>query len=271
MKNKNAVLITGASSGLGKATASLLAAAGYRVFGTSRQPVPEQSGGYEMLQLDVRSDDSVSACVGEVIKRAGRIDVLINNAGYELAGAIEETTIAEAQAQFETNFFGVARMVRAVLPHMRKQQSGRIITIGSLAGLIGVPFHGYYSASKHALEGYMESLTYEVRKFNIHASLVEAGFMKTNLGKSAQITVNSLDDYSHIRRRAFTFFEKAFESGEDPAIAAKKIVSIVESRAPNLRYKVGKAAKRLPRLKAILPWKMFEAGTRRNFKLDAKA
>lgn len=269
MKNKNAVLITGASSGLGKATASLLAAAGYRVFGTSRQPVPEQSGGYEMLRLDVCSDDSVSTCVGEVSKRAGSIDVLINSAGYELAGAIEETAIPEAQAQFETNFFGVARMIKAVIPYMRKQHSGIIITIGSLAGLIGVPFHGYYSATKHALEGYMESLTYEVRKFNIHVSLVEASFMKTNLGKSTQMTADSLEDYFHMRRQAFNFFEKAIDSGEDPVNAAKVILSIIESGSPRLRYRVGKAAKWLPRLKAILPWSLFEAGTRRNIKLGA--
>jgi peroxiredoxin len=151
---QRAVLITGASSGFGAVTASLLAERGYRVFGTSRNPGRNRTQTYEMFPLDVRSDDSVRTCIQGLIKRTGRLDVLISNAGYELAGAVEETSIDEAKEQLDVNFFGTVRMVKAALPVMRKQGGGRILLISSLAGLLGVPFQGFYSASKYALEGY---------------------------------------------------------------------------------------------------------------------
>src|SRR5690606_35507590 len=161
--NPKVVLITGASSGLGRATARLLAERGYRVFGTSRRPPADApTGGVEPLALDVCADASVAACVQTVLARAGRIDALINNAGYELGGALEEATLEEAQRQFETNFFGAVRMIRAVLPAMRRQGGGRIVNVSSLAGLAPVPFLGLYSASKFALEGYSEALRHEV-------------------------------------------------------------------------------------------------------------
>jgi NAD(P)-dependent dehydrogenase (short-subunit alcohol dehydrogenase family) len=149
------VLITGASSGVGQATARLLSERGYKVFGTSRDPArAEPIPTVEILALDVHADDSVRACVEATFSRGGRIDVLINNAGYELAGALEELLPEEARAQFETNFFGVVGMVNAVLPFMRRQQRGHIINVGSLSGLSSIPFLGIYSASKFALEGY---------------------------------------------------------------------------------------------------------------------
>ncbi|MCY1013953.1 SDR family NAD(P)-dependent oxidoreductase [Nannocystis pusilla] len=181
MREGTVVLITGASSGFGEAAARLLAARGpCRVFGTSRRAAGHDTpGGVEMLPLDVRSDASVAACVDAVMQRAGRIDVLVNNAGYTLAGAVEETAIDEAKAQFDTNFFGMARMVRAVLPVMRAQGGGRIVNVSSLAGLVGVPFHAHYSASKFAVEGLSEGLRQEVRRFGIHVSLIEPGDFKT--------------------------------------------------------------------------------------------
>jgi NAD(P)-dependent dehydrogenase (short-subunit alcohol dehydrogenase family) len=145
------VLITGASSGVGQSTARLLSRRGYEVFGTSRNPATAEAiSNVEMLPLDVRSDDSVRACVEAVANRAGRLDVLINNAGHELAGALEDISTEEARAQFETNFFGVVRMVNAVLPLMRRQKRGHLINAGSLSGLSSIPFMGVHSASKFA-------------------------------------------------------------------------------------------------------------------------
>jgi NADP-dependent 3-hydroxy acid dehydrogenase YdfG len=148
MSDQRMVLITGASSGVGQSTARLLARANYKVFGTSRNPfIAEAIPAVEMLPLDVRAGDSVRGCVEAVSRRAGHIDVLINNAGYELAGALEELSVEEARAQFETNFFGVVRMVNAVLPLLRRQRHGHIINVSSLSGLSPIPFLGIYSAS----------------------------------------------------------------------------------------------------------------------------
>lgn len=268
MNEIKVILVTGASSGLGKATAELLSRSGHRVFGTSRTPVPAAPAAYEMVPLDVRSDDSVAACIRHIMKTAGRIDVVVNNAGYELSGAIEETSLAEAQAQFETNFFGAARVVKAVLPDMRQRRSGQIINIGSLAGLVGVPFHGYYSAAKYALEGYSESLQYEVRNFNIRVAIIEAGFMKTNLGASTVHAAQEIEAYSRMRQSAHRYFEQAVGKGDDPSETANLILSLIKTSKPLLRYRAGKAAVWLPRLKALVPWNMFAAGARRNFGLD---
>lgn len=262
------VLITGASSGFGRETATLLAKSGYRVFGTSRNPERNRAWGYEMIPLDVRSDNSVRACVQGLMERTGRLDVLVSNAGYELAGAVEETSIDEARDQFETNFFSTVRLVKTALPMMRKQGGGRIVLVSSLAGLIAIPFHGFYSASKYALEGYAEALRHEVKGFNISVSLVEPGFFRTNLASSARSSADVIDVYSGMRGRARRMFEEFVQAGDDPGIVATVILSIIESRSPRLRYRVGKDAKRLPRIKAIVPQDAFEAGVRRNFHLD---
>lgn len=180
MADETVVLITGASSGSGRATAILLARNGFRVFGTSRRPdQPPPATGVEMLELDVRSDESVHACVAAAIARAGRVDALVNNAGVELAGAIEEISVDEAKRQFETNLFGVHRMVRELLPSMRERRSGRIVNVSSVAGMAAVPFLGMYSASKFALEGYSEALFHELRPLNVSVSQIEVAFMNT--------------------------------------------------------------------------------------------
>src|SRR5437870_2333394 len=155
------VLVTGASSGIGQAIAQLLTERGFNVYGTSRKPTGK------LIPLDVRSDDSVRAC----IDRVGPIDVLVNNAGYSLMSAAEETSIDEAKAQLETNFFGAVRMVNAVLPAMRKAGAGKIINIGSLAGITAIPFSAFYTASKFAIDGYSEALWHEVRPFGIHVTV----------------------------------------------------------------------------------------------------
>ena len=169
------VLITGASSGIGRATAQLLTERGFTVYGTARRPdraTPEQ---FRLLALDVRSDDSVRACVDQVLSQTGRLDVLFNNAGYALTGAAEETSLAEAKAQFETNFFGTVRMVNAVLPGMRKAGAGRIVNIGSLAGLTAIPFSAFYCATKFALEAYSEALVARATAVRHHRYAGRAG------------------------------------------------------------------------------------------------
>src|SRR5215472_17175822 len=185
MSQEKVAVITGVSSGIGRAIFGLLSQIGFRVFGTARGKV-EPKGPLEevdLILLDVRDDDSVRSCVRTVVDRAGRIDALVNNAGYTLIGSLEETTIEEAKQLFETNFFGVLRMTQAVLPLMRGQGSGRIINIGSVVGFVPAPYQGIYCASKHALEGYSESLDHEVRQFGIRISVIEPGFTRTDIAR----------------------------------------------------------------------------------------
>jgi short-subunit dehydrogenase len=249
------VLVTGASSGIGQATARLLAQHGFNVFGTARKPKAP------LVALDVRSDESVRACVNQV----GHIDVLVNNAGYTLMGAAEETSLEEAKAQLETNFFGVVRMVKAVLPAMRKAGAGKIITIGSLAGITAIPFGAFYTASKFALEGYMEALWHELRPFGIHVTLVEPGFVRTPIGESTQVAAAPLAPYDGVRQRATAALGHHVQNGIAPDAVAKTVLRIAQSRSPSLRYRVGTDAAWFPRLKSVLPWPLFAVGVRRTF------
>src|SRR5215475_12259134 len=244
MSDQKVVLITGASSGVGQSTARLLSQQGYRVFGTTRNPArAEAIPTVEMLALDVRSDDSVAACVKAVANQVGRIDVLVNNAAYELAGALEEISLDEAKAQFETNFFGVVRMVKAVLPSMRQQRQGQIINVSSFSGLSAIPFLGIYSASKFALEGYTEALRHEVRPFNIQVSLTEAGFLKTPMMRHRQIAANRLTDYDLWRERALGAIRASEEKGPGPERVARTLLEIVSSPTPRLRHLIGQRAR----------------------------
>jgi NAD(P)-dependent dehydrogenase (short-subunit alcohol dehydrogenase family) len=268
MPDQRVVLITGTSSGVGQSTARLLAQRGYKVFGTSRHSTTvESTPAVEMLPLDVRADDSVRACVDAVVNRSGRLDVLINNAGYELAGALEELSSEEARAQFETNFFGVVRMVAAVLPLMRRQKRGHIINVGSLSGLSAIPFLGVYSASKFALEGYTEALRHEVKPFNIHVSLTEAGFLNTPMMHHRQLAANRLAEYDPWRQRALSAIRAHEEKGPGPEVVAKTLLDMVSSKSPRLRYLIGRQAKTVARLRRFLPAGMYEFGVRRTFSI----
>ena len=249
------VLVTGASSGIGQAIAQLLTARGFTVFGTSRKPTGN------LIPLDVRSDDSVRACV----ERVGKIDVLVNNAGYSLMGSAEETSLDEAKAQLETNFFGVVRMVKAVLPGMRKAGAGKIITIGSLAGITAIPFGAFYTASKFALEGYTEALWHELRPFGIHVTLIEPGFIATSIGESTQIAAAPLSAYDGVRQRATHALDQHVKDGISPDAVAQRVLRVIQSRSPTLRYRVGTDAAWFPRLKSVLPWPLFAVGVRRTF------
>ena len=262
MSTPQVVLITGASSGVGQSTARLLSQRAYKVFGTSRNPATAETiPGVEMLPLDVRADDSVRACVEAVSARSGRIDVLINNAGYELAGALEELTSEETRAQFDTNFFGVVRMVNAVLPGMRRQKRGHIINVGSLAGVSSIPFLGIYSASKFALEGYTEALRHEVKPFNIRVSLTEAGFLKTPMMKNRQIAANRIVEYDPWRKRALDATRAYEEKAPGPELVAERLLEIISSDTPRLRYPIGQQAKSVARLRRFLPAGMYRTGS----------
>lgn len=269
MPEQRVVLVTGASSGVGQSTARLLSQRGYRVFGTSRNPAGAgDTPGLTMLQLDVRSDDSVATCLSTVSGLADRLDILVNNAGYELAGALEELSLDEAKAQFETNFFGVFRMVKAVLPLMRRQKHGQIINVTSLAGLSPVPFMGIYSASKLALDGYTEALRLEVKPFNIRVSQIEVGFLRTPMMNNRQVAAGRIAEYDPWRQRAYDAIRASEEKSPGPELVADTVLKIAASKKPRLRYVVGQQAKFVTRLRRFLPEAAFEQGVRSTFRLD---
>jgi NAD(P)-dependent dehydrogenase (short-subunit alcohol dehydrogenase family) len=266
MSNPKVALVTGASSGFGRLTALGLQQRGYRVFGTSRREQPATST-VEMLVLDVCSDASVQECVAHVLERAGQIDLLVNNAGILHVNLVEETPLEVAKALFETNFFGVARMTNAVLPSMRQRRQGRIINVGSLAGLVAVPAEAFYSAGKFALEGFSEALRIEVEPFGIKVSLIEPGFFRTELHANDSRTGSPISDYDQMRRTLQKAIKQKLENGGDPAEVAQLIVRVAEEHSPALRYRVGNDARWVPRLKQWLPESWFMRGVRRNFGL----
>lgn len=223
-----------------------------------------------MLALDVNSEDSVSACVTEVLERAGRLDVLVNNAGYALSGAAEETTDAEAKDQFETNFFGVVRVTKAALPAMREAGFGRLITIGSVAGLLAIPYQAFYCATKYALEGYLEALWYELQPFGIAVSLIEPGFVRTPISQASRSATHRLDAYNGPRDRAITAVERGVEKGIAPDQVAEVVLHAAQSKSPRLRYRVGGDSKWLPRLRTVTPWGVFASGVKRTFDIEAE-
>jgi NAD(P)-dependent dehydrogenase (short-subunit alcohol dehydrogenase family) len=263
------VLITGASSGIGAATAGAFAARGWRVFGTSR--TPSASSEATLLPLDVRDDASVNACVAEVERRAGRIDALVNNAGELLFGPIEEVPLDAAHHLFETNFWGVARMVDAALPILRRQQRGHIINVGSIAGTTAIPLNGFYAASKHALRGYTEALRHEVHAFGVRVSLVAPGDFRTRLWEGSPLVPSTIEAYVPLRDRVMRAVELQLKGAEAPHPVAVRIVELAESDAPPLNNAVGGMAKLLPLMKAWMPEGVFERGVRRRFIGDGRS
>lgn len=259
--DRKTVIVTGASSGIGQAIASHLEGLGWWVFATMRRPDYDRHGA-DALQLDVTSDESVQAAVAEVLGRAGRIDAIVNNAGVDLLGAVEETTADEALKLFQTNFFGVHRLVHAVLPCMRARKSGRIVTIGSIAGFLPTPFESFYSASKHALEGYCESLAYEVRPFGIRTVLVEPGFIHTSLRANLTRTKASVKAYSERREHAGKSFDRGVASGANPVRVAAVVERALNLRRPRLRMRVGLDAEQLHFIYHHLPEIVFAEGMR---------
>lgn len=245
-EKKKVVLITGASSGLGRACAAHLAAQGYTVFGTSRQPV-EMPAGVQPVALDVTNDVSVAQAVTAVLKKAARLDVLVNNAGMGIAGSVEETTLEEAKRQFEVNFFGAMRLCQEVIPVMRGQGNGRIINISSMAGTVGLPFQGLYSASKFALEGLSEALRLEVAPFGIQVVIIQPGDFRTRFTASRAVVAAAQNSQAYGPRftTALQRYVAEENNGADPQLVADLLHRIIRARSPRLRYRVGAWSQRL--------------------------
>src|SRR6266540_1912299 len=257
MKLKKLVaLVTGASSGIGKATAERLATAGYQVYGTSRR--------------GATSDESVAAAVNALLRSEGRVDLLVNNAGFSVAPAgAEESSIEQARAIFETNFFGIVRMTRAVTPHMRRQGNGRIINIGSVFGFLPMPFMALYAATKHAVEGYSESLDHELRTRGIRVSVIEPAYTKTPFDANFLEPDATLDEYREVRAAVNKRVKEVMATADEPLVVAEVVLKAASAAHPKLRYTAGGLAGRLRFLRTFLPAGLMDAGIRRDLRLDA--
>jgi NAD(P)-dependent dehydrogenase (short-subunit alcohol dehydrogenase family) len=269
MKSKTA-LVTGASSGIGEATAQRLAKAGYKVYGTSRRGAEAGQRSFQMLPLDVTSDESVEAAVREVLRLDGRIDVLVNNAGFGVAPAgAEESSIEQARSIFDTNFFGIVRMTRAVVPHMRQQGGGRIINIGSVLGFLPMPYGALYAATKHAVEGYSESLDHELRTRGIRVSVIEPAYTKTQFDANFLAPDSKLDEYREIRAALDKLIKDVMATADEPAVVAEVVLKAASAARPRLRYTAGSVASRLRLLRRFAPAGLVDAGIRKDLRLDA--
>ena len=262
-------LVTGASSGIGLVTAQALRRDGYRVFGTSRKPMTDTADGITMLVCDVIDDSSVQRVVDEVLSRAGRIDLLVNNAGLGLQGGAEESSIAQVKALFDVNLFGVIRMTNAVLPSMRRRGKGRIINIGSILGLIPAPYSAHYSAAKHAIEGYSESLDHEVRAFNIRVSVIEPAFVRTVFDQNGMTPDTMLNDYDRARADVDALLRDVMPKADLPDVVAAVVVKAAADARPRRRYTAGKTAKQISMLRRFVPTEMFDKSLRKQFRLPA--
>jgi NAD(P)-dependent dehydrogenase (short-subunit alcohol dehydrogenase family) len=265
-KQGRCALVTGASRGIGEAIARRLTADGLRVFGASRQPLDSPGAGIEPLVLDVTDDDSVRAAIDVVFDKAGRLDVVVNNAGGTLIGALEETSVDEARWLIETNLLGAHRVTRAALPHLRASR-GHLIMMGSIAGFLAKPAEGFYSATKHALEAYADVLRLELAPFGVRVALIEPGFVRTNFASKARAVGAPLAVYEEMRRALGQGLTRDVEKGIDATEVADCVSRIVASETPKLRHLVGPEATRLRRLKSLMPAGMFEWGLRRRFGL----
>ena len=262
-------LVTGASSGIGEATANRLALAGFKVYGTSRRGFRSDSRSFQMLSLDVNSDASVSAVVNEVLRREGRIDLLVNNAGFSTAPAgAEESSIEQAHAIFDTNFFGIVRMTRAVVPHMRRHGSGRIINISSVFGFLPAPYMALYAATKHAVEGYSESLDHELRTRGIRVSVIEPANMKTQFDANLLQPDSKLDEYRDARDAVGKRLTEMINDADEPDVVAEVVLTAAGSAHPKLRYAAGGRANRLQFLRRFAPGRLVDAGIRKTLGID---
>jgi len=262
-------LVTGASSGIGEATAKRLAKAGYKVYGTSRRGEQAGQRTFEMLPLDVTCEESVKAAVKEVLRLHGRIDLLVNNAGFGVApAAAEESSIDQARAIFDTNFFGIIRMTRAVVPHMRQQGSGRIINIGSVLGFLPMPYMALYSATKHAVAGYSESLDHELRTMGIRVSVIEPAYIKTPFDANFMAPDAPLDEYREVRAAMAKRVKEMIEGADGPEVVAETVLQAAIAARPKLRYTAGGLAGRLRLLRRFAPAGLVDAGIRKDLRLS---
>lgn len=256
MSGQRIVVVTGSSSGIGFETSLLLAKSGFYIYATvhklegegSRQIIDiakKEKLPLEIVQLDVNSDESVTDTINSIVKKHNRIDVIVNNAGYALGGALEETSMDEIRKQFETNFFGAVRVMRAAIPFMRSQRSGKIVNITSMGGRISIPLSTFYHGSKFALEGVSESLQYELEPFGIKMILIEPGAVGSNFWKSIKIANGATSPnspYTQLADNMSKTFKKMEENAMHPSEVAKTILDVVTSDDPQLRYVVGNDA-----------------------------
>lgn len=256
-------LVTGASTGIGRATAEALRDAGYRVFGTSRKAVPERSEGITMLTCDVSQDASVAKLIDEVLSEAGRIDLLVNNAGVGLLGGAEESSTAQAQALFDVNVFGVLRVTNAVLPTMRRQRKGRIVNLSSVLGLIPAPYSALYASTKHAIEGYSESLDHELRSFGTRVVLVEPAYTRTSFEENLAKPDQLLGVYDAARAGMNVTLRKAIETGDAPEAVARTVLRAATDFVPKRRYAAGKMARQISLLRRFVPASAFDKSLRK--------
>ncbi len=237
------VLITGTSTGIGRSIADTLASHGFTVFGTSRNPENYESPStWKLVKLDVRSDESVKSCIQDLLNRVGHLDVLINNAGYGLDGALEEATLEQVRNQFETNYFGIIRTIKAVLPLMRAQSGGWIINISAGNASTRLPFMGHYTATKCAMEGFSEILRQEVRLFGIKVSVIEPGFFKSNIAETVQLGRDIIEQYEPLRTSWLETLRDGVRNGANPELVGRCILRILSSRRPKFMYIVGPRA-----------------------------
>lgn len=271
---KKVVFVTGASSGFGQSCASHLSDLGYRVYGSSRKAeVPSKDSPSRfpiLLPMDVSEDVSVRTAVDYILEREGRLDVVVNNAGVGLAGSIEDTSVEEAQALFATNFFGVHRVCRAVLPVMRRQNDGCIVNISSLGGRVTIPFQGFYSASKYALEALSEALRMETVPFGIRVVIIEPGDFKTGFTAARSFAAQSASNPAYQERchRAIDVMENDERNGAAPAELSRLLARVIEFDSPRLRYPTGLRTQRLAvGLKRFLPAGIIEKALKAYYKI----
>jgi len=262
-------LVTGASSGIGQATAERLARAGYKVYGTSRRGGHAGDRSFEMIALDVTSDESVEAAVHKLMQLEGRIDLLVNNAGFGVAPAgAEESSLEQARSIFDTNFFGIVRMTRAVLPQMRRQASGRIINIGSVLGFLPLPYMALYSATKHAVAGYSESLDHELRTLGIRVSVVEPAYINTPFDANLMKPDAPLDVYREVRASVDRRVKEVLVGADGPDVVAEIVLKAAMADRPKIHYTPGLAS-RMRMLRRFAPAGVLDAGVRKDLRLQA--
>jgi NAD(P)-dependent dehydrogenase (short-subunit alcohol dehydrogenase family) len=262
-------IVTGASGGIGDATARALHAAGYRVFGTYRRPPATKSPGIEYLECDVISEESVKTAVGEVLSKTGRIDLLVNNAGVGLIAGAEESSLEQARSLFEVNLFGLIRMIKAALPTMRRQRAGRIVNLSSVMGLIPAPFMALYAASKHAVEGYSESLDHEIRGSGIRVVLVEPAYTRTSFEGNVYQADQQLDVYQSARSNAEGVMRDGMKTADTPELVARAVVNASTEANPRRRYTAGRAARQISLLRRFVPASAFDKSLRKQMRLPA--
>jgi NAD(P)-dependent dehydrogenase (short-subunit alcohol dehydrogenase family) len=268
-QNRPVAIVTGASGGIGEATSRALRAGGYRVFGTYRRLPAARSPGIEYVACDVTSDESVHAAVGEVLGKTGRIDLLVNNAGVGLVAGAEESSLEQAKSLFEVNLFGLIRLTKAVLPVMRRQRAGRIVNISSVMGLIPAPFMALYSASKHAVEGYSESLDHEIRDSGVRVVLVEPAYTRTAFDGNVYRADQELDVYQSGRSNAEGVLREGMKTADTPELVASAVVKASTETNPRRRYAAGRTARQVSLLRRFVPESAFDKSLRKQMRLPA--